>query len=177
MCGTKAIWYKGDRHPGRHSTSGDLFGLETESMSPKAQIAAALSVLVPVALGTIFVLSFVPGVFWLIFVFGWMIFPSLGLLIRGLVGLSATLSGDSAKLSSASSKEQELLEALGEHGELTPTTAAIETSLTVAEAERMLKELAEQGHLEVRAHGRALFYALWENKHKSTETRQLEESR
>ena len=177
MCGTKAIWYKGDRHPGRHSTSGDLFGLETESMSPKAQIAAALSVLAPVALGTIFVLSFVPGVFWLIFVFGWMIFPSLALLIRGLVGLSATPSGGSAKLSSASSKEQELLEALGEHSELTPTTAAIETSLTVAEAERMLKELAEQGHLEVRAHGGALFYALWENKQKSTETRQLEESR
>jgi hypothetical protein len=38
----------------------------------------------------------------------------------------------------------------------------METSLTVAEADRMLKELAEGGHLDVRVRGGGLFYSLWE---------------
>jgi hypothetical protein len=39
---------------------------------------------------------------------------------------------------------------------------ALETSLTVEEADRMLSALAAKGHLEVRvAHGR-LLYSLWE---------------
>jgi len=54
------------------------------------------------------------------------------------------------------------LEALREHGELTPARAAMETSLTVTEADKMLKELAEGGHLEVRVRGGGLFYGLWE---------------
>ncbi len=40
--------------------------------------------------------------------------------------------------------------------------AALETSLSVGEAERMLQALAAKGHLEVTVeHGR-LVYALWE---------------
>jgi hypothetical protein len=35
--------------------------------------------------------------------------------------------------------------------------------LTVAEADRRLRELAEHGHIEVRARGGAVFYALWGN--------------
>ncbi len=37
----------------------------------------------------------------------------------------------------------------------------METSLSVAEADRMLQELAEAGHLEVRVRGGGLFYAFW----------------
>jgi hypothetical protein len=37
---------------------------------------------------------------------------------------------------------------LREHGELTPAQAAMETSLSVTEADRMLKELAEGGGME-----------------------------
>ena len=40
--------------------------------------------------------------------------------------------------------------------------AALETSLTVAEANRMLSDLANSGHVEVRAHEGRLGYALWE---------------
>jgi hypothetical protein len=41
---------------------------------------------------------------------------------------------------------------------------ALETSLSVEQAERMLSELAGKGHLEVRVeHGR-LFYSLWEDR-------------
>ena len=40
----------------------------------------------------------------------------------------------------------------------------MDTSLTVAEADRMLKELAEGGHLAVRVRGGGLFYSLWERE-------------
>jgi hypothetical protein len=53
---------------------------------------------------------------------------------------------------------------LREHGELTPVRAATETSLSVDEADRMLRELAAGGHLEVRASSGGLFYSLWGNK-------------
>jgi hypothetical protein len=40
----------------------------------------------------------------------------------------------------------------------------METSLSVTEADRMLKELAEGGHLDVRVRGGGLFYSLWERE-------------
>jgi hypothetical protein len=128
-------------------------------MSSRAQITAALTVLAPVGLGAVLVLSFVPQMFWLVFVFGWMIFPSFGLLVRGLAGLSETTPA--LEPASAGSRERELLEALREHGELTPARAAMETSLSVAEADQMLKDLAAGGHLEVRTRGVELSYAMW----------------
>ena len=61
-----------------------------------------------------------------------------------------------------SAKEKELLEALRRRGALTVAGVALETSLTVEAADRMLSALAAKGHLEVRvAHGR-LLYSLWE---------------
>ena len=117
--------------------------------------------LAPVALGVVFVLSTVPQLFWL--VFGWTVFPAFGLPVRGLVGLSVGASEDRTGLRSPNGKGRELLlEALRGHGELNPTLAAVETSLTVTEADKMLKELAEGGHLEVRVRGGELFYSLWE---------------
>jgi hypothetical protein len=61
-------------------------------------------------------------------------------------------------------KEKELLDALGRCGELTAAGAALETSLTVEEAERMLFRLAAKGHLRVRASetGGGLFYSFWQ---------------
>jgi hypothetical protein len=37
----------------------------------------------------------------------------------------------------------------------------METTLSVAEADEMLRKLAEGGHLEVRVRSGAIFYALW----------------
>ncbi len=138
----------------------DFFGLDVESMSPRAQVTASLAVLIPVAVGAVLVFTLVPWLWWLIFVFGWTIFPAFGLLVRGIAGLSE----GQGKLPSApaSSKERELLGALREKGELTPAQAAMETSLTVEEADGMLRKLAEGGHLQVRVHGGGLFYSLWE---------------
>ncbi len=56
--------------------------------------------------------------------------------------------------------ERQLLEAIERHGEITPVRAALETSLTVAEADRLLSDLAKGGYLEVRIEGGKLLYGL-----------------
>jgi len=45
-------------------------------------------------------------------------------------------------------------------GGITPMEAALETSLTVDEAEEILSHLADRGHLLVQSHEGALFYTL-----------------
>ena len=145
---------------GHHGGRGpdDFFGLDVDAMSPMAQVTTSLAVLIPVVVAGAAVLTLFTNFWWLIFVFGWAIFPAFGLLIRGIAGLSE----GGSELPAANDKERELLGALREHGELTPARAAMETSLTVAEADGMLKKLAEGGYLEVRVRGGGLFYALWE---------------
>jgi DNA-binding NarL/FixJ family response regulator len=59
-------------------------------------------------------------------------------------------------------KEQELLHAIAERGRLTPTTAAMRTSLTVDEASKMLEGLARNGHLELQVEDDTMTYALRE---------------
>jgi hypothetical protein len=56
--------------------------------------------------------------------------------------------------------ERRLLEAIDRHGKITPVRAALETPLTVAEADRMLSDLAKGGHLQVRVEGGKLLYGL-----------------
>lgn len=57
--------------------------------------------------------------------------------------------------------ERELLSAIRENGgSITPAEAAMETSLTVREADRMLSELASAGHLMVEGRKGSLFYIL-----------------
>lgn len=138
----------------------DFFGLDVHNMSPRAQVTTSLAVLVPVVIGAALVLTL--GLWWLIFFFGWAVFPAFGLLVRGIAGLSEG-DGSGSKSPPQNNKERELLGALREHGELTPAQAAMETSLSVAEADTMLRELAEGGHLEVRVRGGGLFYALWDH--------------
>ena len=59
------------------------------------------------------------------------------------------------------SKERELLSAIRDNGgSITPAVAAMETSLTVREADGMLSELAGGGHLAVESREGALFYSL-----------------
>ena len=57
-------------------------------------------------------------------------------------------------------KERELLEALAERAEITPTAAAMRTSLTVGEASKMLEDLAHKGHLKPRVDDGTMAYAL-----------------
>lgn len=65
------------------------------------------------------------------------------------------------ELPTPSSKEGELLSAIRDNGgSITPTEAAMETSLTVGEADSMLSELASGGHLRVQSKEGSLIYTL-----------------
>lgn len=257
--------FETDGRPGRshhrHSHDpNDFFGIDVTRMSPKAQVVTSLAVLIPVVTGLGLAISLSGGfLWWLIFVFGWVVFPSFGLMVRGIAGLAdepsrisstrtetqqldgsspggelqdiraastpaiigpktqiatgivaivpALIIGALAMLSepgpmillvepfwvlicvlavllssylivngvrglsdnrsqrsipAGNSGERELLNALREHGELSSARAAMETSLTVAEADEIFKRLAEGGHLDVRVRGGGMFYALWE---------------
>ncbi len=61
---------------------------------------------------------------------------------------------------SEQNSERQLLEVIERNGEITPARAALQTSLTVDEAERLLSDLAQRGHLDVRVEGSKLVYSL-----------------
>ena len=137
--------------------SSRFFGLDVEGMSPRARVATALAMLAPVILSGILLVVLAPGLWWVFTTYGWVASPAFGLLIRGVADLPEGRSAMPAR----ESKEKELLGALRQWDELTPTRAAMGTSLSVAQADEILRELAEGGHLEVRVRGGAIFYALW----------------
>ena len=90
--------------------------------------------------------------------------PAFLAVSRGLTGLAEGRTRErTGRVTEQESKERELLGALARRGELSPALAALETSLSVAEADRMLSDLAESGHVEVRAREGRLAYALWEH--------------
>jgi hypothetical protein len=140
-----------------HRGGRGFLGRDVEKMGPGARISAALSVLVLVGLSGVFLVVFVPQLWWIFTTYFWVAFPALGLLTSGVSGLG---EGRPVRVS-GEQRERELLEAIQERGEISAASAAARTSLTVAEADRRLKELAENGHIEVRARGGAVFYALW----------------
>ncbi len=152
-----------DRDPEPHRRghhrwdSDDFFGLDVEKMSPKAQAVTGAVTGGLILLAAALLLAFT-NFWWLIFIFGWAVFPAFGVFARGVAGLVDTRPEPQA----ANARERELLEALQRKGELTPAQAAMETSLTVKEADEMLENLAAKGHLDVRVRGGGLFYGLWE---------------
>jgi hypothetical protein len=158
----KRLEEREDRQARRSSDADEFWdgiGLDVDSMSPTAQLTTSLAVLIPVVVASVAVLFIFTNFWWFIFFFGWALFPAFGLLLRGIAGLS---DGERAgEISSGNGKERELLSALREHEEISPTQAAMETSLTVEEADGMLKELAAKGHLDVRVRGGGIFYGLW----------------
>ena len=146
----------GHRHHDRH---GRFFGLDPEEMGPGAQVVTSLAILAPVALSGVALVVFAPAYWWIFTTYFWVAFPAFGLLARGIAGLDAPKT---ARLGAPETPERKLLGALRQHREITPALAAAETSLSVAETDRLLKELAQNGHLEMRVRGGGIFYALWE---------------
>ena len=85
------------------------------------------------------------------------VIAAAALLGKGLSGMRSEQRAVAAPVS----KERELLSAIRDNGgSITPVEAAMETSLTVREADSMLSELAGGGHLAVQSKDGALFYAL-----------------
>ncbi len=136
----------------------EFFGMEIDQLGPRARVGVALSVLVPVVLSGALLVVLVPGLWWVFTTYFWVAFPAVGLLGSGLAGLGEERRSRPVALD----PERELLAALRDRGEMTPAAVAVETSLSVDEADRRLRELAEAGHLEVRVRGGGIFYALWE---------------
>ena len=172
--------------PGRQSAGEERF-LVGRSLDPKAQVGLGVGLgalaLVSILLDGV-ILNATGGQEW-----GWWILfvgllvasvvaasASLALLQQGLAGLSGPsystygtgwhllpewpMPTSDAVGSSEKRAERRLLEAIDHHGEITPVRAALETSLTVEEADRMLSDLAKGGHLEVRVEGGKLLYGL-----------------
>jgi hypothetical protein len=159
MCGGSYV-RRGMRHgPWRHAGGRGFLGRDVEKMSPGARISAALSVLLLVGLSGVSLVALVPSLWWIFTTYFWVAFPAFGLLMSGIAALG---EGRPVRVS-GEERERELLEAIQESGEISAAAAAARTSLTVAEADRSLRELAEHGHIEVRARDGAVFYALWGN--------------
>jgi len=89
---------------------------------------------------------------WMVLLFG----------AAALVALVAVRGWASGRPAVAGRVERELLGALREHGELTPTAAAMFTPLPATEAAKRLEKLAQEGHLEARVRDGAIAYALRE---------------
>lgn len=154
MCG-ESYGRRGVRgFSGRHSAG--FFGMDVDRMSAGSTVMVALAVLVPVSLSGV-VLTLTP-VWWIFTTYFWVALPALGLLGRGIAGLSEARPARATE----ETRERELLGVLDRSGEVSAAGAAAETSMTVAEADRQLGRLAEGGHLEVRVRGGAILYALWE---------------
>ncbi len=68
--------------------------------------------------------------------------------------------GDERAPSGAGLEKQLLMAIRGADGGITPVEAALETSLTVDEAEEILTRFADRGHLVVHSRDGALLYAL-----------------
>jgi hypothetical protein len=88
---------------------------------------------------------------------------TLAFLVRGswLLARRGSQRQDTRKIRPAAGGEKELLVAMRDAGgAITPVEAALETSLTVDEAERMLSHLAERGHLRAESRNGALYYAI-----------------
>jgi hypothetical protein len=167
MCGRSYVGYGMGHGLWRHGGGRDFLGRDVEKMGPGARIVAALAVLVPVGLSGVFLVAFVPGLWWIFTTYFWVAFPAFGLLSSGLAGLG---EGRPVRVSEEG-RERELLEAIRESGEISAASAAARTSLTVAEADRRLRELAEHGHIEVRARGGAILYALWGSERRIEDTK------
>ncbi len=85
-------------------------------------------------------------------------FPASVLLALGLSRLEQQRR---KAVSPRASKERELLSATRNNaGSITPAEAAMETSLTVSEADKMLSELTAGGHLRVESSEGTLLYRL-----------------
>jgi hypothetical protein len=66
---------------------GTSFRRHGSALGPRAQVAAALSVLVPVALSGVALMVFVTPLWWIFTTYGWVAFPAAGMLVRGLAGV------------------------------------------------------------------------------------------
>jgi hypothetical protein len=148
----------------------DLASLITKLKAAAALVLGGSSILALIVLTLVVIssddlddLEWLPAIMAL--VCGWAALASLWLMVGGLAALVGIGSSphEAERLSKAHT-EKELLEAIERCGEITPARAAMETSLTVWEADLMLSEFARKGYLVARVKEGGLAYALWDQR-------------
>ena len=90
----------------------------------------------------------------------WWIVPVLGMVVPTALIMLDRPDFLSERPYAGKVKERQLLEVLVERGVLSPTAAAVKTSLTADEASKMLEQLARKGYLRLRAENGIVAYAL-----------------
>jgi hypothetical protein len=153
----------GERNGGEMYGWGRM-GYWGRGMAPRPGGGSPVVLVVGLVVGGLFLFSMAGAFdFFPFFIFFWMIpfflIPVIGLSARSVAGL---FESRARRPIDEGKREKEVLEALARHGELTPARVALETSLSVAEAEEVLSRLAKDGHIEVRAREGRLGYALWD---------------
>ncbi len=139
---------------------GDLEGRDERREAGRSESGSNAGPYVLLALAVAFAgfgisIGITSGVLVPVFVF---MFPAL---VLGALGVSKLQQQKQGSVSSGPGTERELLSAIRDNGgSITPAEAAMETSLTVREVDKMLSELAGGGHLAVEGRGGALFYSL-----------------
>lgn len=152
--------------PGRMGYAGRGWG-----MRPRGGYGWRGGPVVGLAVAAVFVLAVASSGFFPFVLFFWWVIPAFlvpaaVLSVKSVAGL---FEERSRRPMDEGRKEKELLEVLARNGEVTPARTALETSLSVSEADRMLSELAKEGHVEVRAREGRLGYALWDHDRKEIE--------
>ena len=66
---------------------GWAFRLQSAHPDPAVRVGSALSVLAPAAFGAAFIFAVVPWASWIVFAFGWMLFPAVGQLAGSVAEL------------------------------------------------------------------------------------------
>ena len=133
--------------------------------------------IVALVLGGLFLFSAIGPVFHFfpIFLLFWLVPFVLVPMIRGSARRTAEVSERRERGPvEEENKERQLLQALERCGELSAARAALETTLSVSEADRMLSELAKDGHVEVQAREGRLGYSLWDQD-RDTDGKELED--
>src|SRR5215204_4805906 len=87
MCGGSHVGRRMRHGKWRHHGGREVLGRDVEKMSSGARISAALSVLVPVGLSGVFLVAFVPSLWWIFTTYFWVAFPAFGMLTSGIAGL------------------------------------------------------------------------------------------
>ena len=135
-------------------------------MGPTGGFVSPVLVVAGLVVGGLFLFSMAgPFDFFPFFFFFWWMVPFVlvPMIVASARGVAGLFEARGRRVVDDEHKERELLEALARHGEITPARAALGTTLSVSEADRMLSELAKNGHIEVRAREGRLAYALWEH--------------
>jgi hypothetical protein len=139
---------------------GDLDGYDERREVSRSGEGSNTGPYVLIALAIAFVgfgvsVGITSGVLVPVFVF---MFPAL---VLSAVAISKLQENRQRSVPPRLNTERELLSAIRQNGgSITPAEAAMETTLTVREADAMLSELAGGGHLAVESRGGSLFYAL-----------------